>query len=537
MFATAPARARPLYAYATAWPRALAAVALCAALGAGAARAADANAPPAANTGGTLIYYDAVGNETLDPAEPQSSSSFSQEVLSALYDTLIGLDDAGQPKPALAESWSYNADLSAFTMKLRHGVRFHDGTPFNAEAVKRNLERSIALGGRASTTVSEALKPVAGIEVSGDDTVTLKLNPPSGQMEYALGFVSGMMVSPASLAEGAYGGTLKPVGTGPYRLKSFEANIKTVLARNDEYWGGVAGRPASFEHHYVPDGRARLNALRSGQANIVLIDPRQIPEAKGAGLQVQINEKNGVWDIYTNLSRPALANLKVRQAIMHAIDREALAEALSFGSGKPTSQLFASASPVYIKELDALYPFDQKKARGLLAEAGYKDGVEITQLLLNTSEYRQLGEALQAMLAEVGIRVKFDTIDASQFPLFRKPPTRGDILMARWGGRADALQTFQEIAGSTGSFNPGGAATPEIDALIGKARGLSPSDPRRLEVLRQLNRVVVEHAANFPIMTRSNVYAFRPGCISNLPPYLPTGDDRFNGVRLGAGCR
>ena len=154
----------------------------------------------------------------------------------------------------------------------------------------------------------------------------------------------------------------------------------------------------------------------------MLIDPRQIPEAKSAGLTVQINEKNGVWDIYVNLSRAPLNDLKVRQAFMHAVDRAALAEALSFGSGKPTVQLFAQSSPVYDPALEALYPFDQKKAKALLAEAGHKDGIDITQLLLNTTEYKQLGEALQAMLAESGIRVKFDVVDASQFNLFRRPP-------------------------------------------------------------------------------------------------------------------
>ena len=489
------------------------------------------------NPNATLIYYDAVGNETLDPAETQSSSSFSQEVFMAVFDTLIRLDKAGNPTPGLAVSWQYNADLTEFTMKLRRGVTFHDGTPFNADVVKRNHDRIVSLGNKVSQSAQDAWKPVTAVEVVADDEVKLRLSPPTGQMEYALGFVGGIMVSPAALADGGYGATFKPIGTGPYRLKSFESNVVTVMTKNETYWEGVAQRPAVFEHHYVPDGRARLNALRSGQANVVLIDPRQMPEAKAAGMQVQINEKNGVWDIYVNLSRPALGNLKVRQAIMHAIDRDALADALSFGSGKPTSQLFASSAPVYVKELDQLYPFDQKKAKALLAEAGYKDGVEITQLLLNTTEYKQLAEALQAMLGEVGIRLKFDVVDASQFPLFRRPPTRADILMARWGGRADPLQTFQEVAATGGSYNPVGVASPEIDALIAQARGLPPSNPQRIEVLRKLNRVVVENAANFPLMTRSNVYAFKPGCISGLDPYLPVGDDRFNDVTIAAGCK
>src|ERR1700710_1615719 len=108
------------------------------------ARAADVN------TAATLIYYDAVGNETLDPAEPQSGSSVSQEVLLALYDTLVRLDDAGNPTPGLALSWNASPDLTAFTCKLRSGVKFHDGSDLTADVVKRNIERNIALGTRAS---------------------------------------------------------------------------------------------------------------------------------------------------------------------------------------------------------------------------------------------------------------------------------------------------------------------------------------------------------------------------------------------------
>lgn len=489
-----------------------------------------------ADSKATIVFYDAVGNETLDPAHPQSGSSFAQDVMLAIYDPLIRMNDAGEPKPGLAESWSYNADMTQMTLKLRKGVTFHDGTRFNAEAVKKNLDRIVALGSKAGASVVETIKPIEGVVVDDEHTVRLRLKQANGQMEFWLGFVGGLMISPESLTGDAFGATLKPVGAGPFKVKSFEANVKTQMVRFDEYWGGIKDRPAGFEHNYVPDGRARLNAVRSGQANVALIDPRQIPEAKGAGMQVQINEKNGIWDIYLNLSRGVLGNLKVRQAVMHAIDREALADALSFGASKATLQLFSSSSPVYDKELDKIYPFDQKKARALLAEAGFKDGVEITKLLLNTSEYRQLAEALQAMLAESGIRVKFDTVDASQFPLFRRPPGRGDMMMARWGGRPDALQTFQELIASGAPYNPSQAATPEIDELIAEAAGLVPTDPKRLQILRKIARLAVENVSNFPLMTRSNVYAFKPGCIQNLTPYLTTGDDRFNDVRVSTGC-
>jgi len=489
------------------------------------------------NTAATLVYFDAVSNQTLDPQEPQNNSSFAQGPIMAIYDALVYLDPAGNPSPGLAESWTYNPDLTEITLKLRPGVTFHDGTKFNAAAVAKNFGRSAMLGTRAGFATSETMAAIAAVEVVSDDTIKLKLKSPNGQMPFLLGSQAGMMISPASLTEGAFGASLKPVGAGPYKYRSFESNVRTVMDRYDGYWGGAAGRPATIEHQFVPDGRARLNAVRSGQANLALIDPRVMAEAKGAGLAVQINEKNSTWDFYLNVKRDNIGKLKVRQAFMHALDRAAISDALGYGASKPTAQLFAQSSPVYDKALDEIYPFDQAKAKKLLAEAGYPNGIDITWLLLNTTEYKQIAEAVQSMMAEVGIRLKFEVVDTSQFVTFRRPPTRGDIMMARWGGRPDPLQAFQEVTGTGGSVNAGDAAVPEIDVLIEKAKRMDPSKPERMEVIRQLNRLTTEVVSHFGLMTRSNVYAYKPGCISGIPAYLPTGNDRINDVRIADKCK
>jgi len=494
-------------------------------------------ADPPSNMNATLIYYDAVSNQTLDPREPQNNSSFAQGPIMAIFDSLVYLDPKGKPSPGLAESWTYNADLTEMTFKLRPGVVFHDGTKFNAAAVVHNFAYITQLGTRAGAASAEAMNQLASFEARGDDVVHLKLKQPNGQMPFLLGGQAGMMVSPAALTGDAFGATLKPIGTGPFKVRSFESTVRTVMDRFDGYWGGSAGRPATIEHTFIADGRARLNALRSGQANLALIDPRQIAEAKGAGFAVQANEKDSTWDIYVNTKRETTGNQKVRQAFMHAIDRAAVSDALGFGVSKPTVQLFSSNSPAYLPELEKRYPFDQAKAKALLKEAGYPNGVDITWLLLNTTEYKQLGEALQAMLGEVGIRIKFDVVDIAQFVQFRRPPTRGDIMMARWGGRSDPLQSFWEVTGTGGSVAAGGAAVPEIDTLIEKARRMDPADPARMAVVHDLARLTTEQASHFGIMTRSNVYAYKTGCISGLPPYLPTGNDRINDVRIAANCK
>ncbi len=493
-----------------------------------AGRPADPNA--------TLIYFDAVPNQTLDPREPQNNSSFAQGALMAIYDSLIRLDASGEPTPGLATAWEYNADLTEFTLTLRQGVTFHDGSKFDAAAVILNFERAIAFGPRTGGAVTETMSQIAAIEGIGNDKVRIKLKAPSGQMPYLLGGQAGMMIAPTSLADNAFGGALKPVGAGPYKVRSFESNVQTLTVRFDAYWDKKPNRPAAFEHHFAADARARLNAVRSGQANVALIEPRQIAEAKAAGFEVLVNEKNSTWQIGVNTSHETMGKLKLRQAIMYATDRQALSDALGFGASKPSVQFFASTSPWYQPELETLFPYDPAKARQLVKEAGYPNGVDINWLLLNTNEYKLVAEAMQSMLGEVGIRVKFDVVDVSQYTLFRRPsPGRGDVMMVRWGGRPDPLQTFQEAAGSNAV--PWGAVVPEIDELIRQARGMVPSDPRRKDVVQRLARVATEQVAYVMLMTRSNVYAFKPGCIVNLPPYLPTGNDRINDTQVSTGCK
>ena len=496
---------------------------------------ASAQTPP--DTNATLVYYNASGNQTLDPAEPQNNSSYAHDTLLAVYDPLIRLRDDGTPAPGLAESWNRDDALTTLTLKLRPAVKFHDGAVLDAQLVARNFERQVSLGKKANSGVRETVDALEAVDILDPLTIRLRFKAPNGQIETWLGGPSGMMLSPAAFADGAFGAGIKPLGAGPYRVKSFESNVRMIAERFDAYWGGTAGRPAGFEHHYVPDGRARLNAVRSGQATVALLDSRQVPEARSAGMTVQANDKNAFWVLYFNKTRAHGDDVRVRQAFMYAIDREALAEALTFGTSQPARQLFAKSSPLHVHALDGLYKFDPPKARALMAEAGLKSGLYVSMLLLNNSEFRPLAEALQSMLGDVGIRLTFDPVDVSQFTAFFLPPPRGDAMLGRYGGRADPLQMLYELVGDGGPFSPGGSKAPELDRLIQKAKTMAASDPARLETLRALAAAISEHAALVPVMTRANVYAFKPGCVTGLSAYLPGGADRFNDVQIGAKCR
>lgn len=494
----------------------------------------------AGSTTAELVFFDAAGNSQLDPHDPQSNSSLSQEQLWAVYDRLVHLTMDGDPIPGLATSWEYNDDLTVITFELRDDVVFHDGTPFNAEAVVANFDRMRELGDDVGATVRNGLLPIESWSATGDHTVEFLLNSPNGQMPYWFSQQPGMMISPASFADGSRGVDLDPIGTGPYIVDSFISLEVTRFVRNDDYWGGgVDQRPAAFEHHYVTEGQARLNAARSGQANLAIIDGSQIPAAEAAGLEVQINFQTSLWNFYVNHNDDRVtSDVRVRQAIMYAIDRNAIVDALTFGSGQASNQLFPVGHPVYLEELADEYAHNPERARELLAEAGYGDGMTLDWVLLNTSEYRQIGEAIQQMLAEVGVTVEFEVVDIAQASIFYDPSgPRGDVMMARWGGRPDPLMTFQETVGPTGLYSVLGAtASPELDDMIIRAQALDPSDPARLELLRDINREFVAQAANFPVFIRSNVFVYQPDCISGLEPFLAAGDDIMNDVRVAEDC-
>ncbi|WP_299521062.1 ABC transporter substrate-binding protein [uncultured Serinicoccus sp.] len=501
--------------------------------GSDAEEASDGGAAAADPTGG-IVFMDSAPNPDLDPAGTLSDSSFSQAVLYALYDRILTFDGAGEIQEGLATEWSFVDDeLRTFEFTLREGVTFHDGEALTAEVVKANFERTQELGDAAGATVRAAAGNIDSIEAADELTVRVHLQEPDGGFPFALATQFGMMLSPNSL-DGSTGVDLEAVGTGPYELVSFTPNNTTTMERFEEFWGGTEGRPDTFEVQYVTDDQTRLNALRSGQANVVLLTPRQVSEAEGTGLEVKVNETSSMWVMYENTSE-ALDDVRVRQALMHAIDRESISSALQFDTGQPSVQLAPPGHPAFLEDADDLYPYDPDKARDLLAEAGHPDGLDLEYVLLNTPEYVQITEVLQQQFAEVGITVDIVTLDISQAGQFMSGET-GDLMLARWGGRADLLKTFEVVVGPEGTYAPGGVATPQLEEAIVEARGYAADDPERVNALQAVNRETVESAANIPVVTRSNIYAYNEGCFSGLDPYLASGSNDWRDVTIAPDC-
>ncbi len=482
---------------------------------------------------GTIVLFTAGPNETLDPAMGSNDNSQAQDSLMAVYDRLIHFDSTGRMTPGLATSWKFiDKDLSVFELTLRDGVTFHDGTKFDVTAVVANFNRSKKIADVAGRTFAATANAIKSVEATKPNMVTITLNKPDGAFAFGLVGLAGMMISPASLAASTGVGTIKPIGAGSFRVESFTASDVTTLARYEHYWGGTGDRPAHLEVHYVPQAQTRLNAVRSGQANVVLLEPYQIKDAQASGLQIQLNRGLATWTMYPNLAGP-LKDLRVRQALSMAIDREGIAKGLTFGTGVPTCQPFPPGYWAFVAEAPCVY--DPTGARKLLAETGYPNGLKLDFVLLNTPEYTAMTEAVQANLQAVGITMNITTIDVAQFGRFVSGKL-GDFMMGRWGSRVDPLTTLQVLTGPGGTYTPGGTIGPEYEALLKNVADIEAGDPRREAALRAAARYSAEHFANFNIVTRVNLYAYHKGCILNLVPYLAAGSDEWRNVTIAKGC-
>jgi peptide/nickel transport system substrate-binding protein len=485
-----------------------------------------------------LVYLCAIcASDVLDPAHPVNENTNGQEVLRAVFDRLIHFTDDIQLTSGLATDWHFEEETTVFVMNLREGVVFHDGTPFNADAVKANLDRIVALGDEAGLTVAAAAAAIDEVEVRGPSEVAIHLTEANGTFPFFLAQQPGMMVSPQAIAASP-GVGVEPIGTGPYEVKEFRSQELAILSRFDQYWDTSRPWMKEIEVQFVGDAQARLNALRSGQAHLAKFDISEIPEAAAQELEVVVvGTVDGAWLLHLNHSRESLSDLRVREAISYGIDRDAIAGLLGRdGTGLPTHQMFAKGYYVHLDEYDEIRPYDPDHARELLEEAGYGEGLELEIQLLDSEAYAQMGQALQAMMADIGITLNLKVVDVSRFAEFNEG--QSDMAAARWGGRPDPLLSLQLSVGPDATYMPGGVVTERLAELLDEASGLPADDPGRAEIVREANAEVIEQLANIPIISRSNVYAAPTGCIANLggPGHLSAGSDPIHLVLIRSTC-
>ncbi|MER7795502.1 ABC transporter substrate-binding protein [Streptomyces sp. NPDC097640] len=416
-----------------------------------------------------------------------------------VFDTLIRLNTKGEPTPNLATSWSYDKAQTTLTLKLRTGLKFTDGTPVDAEAVRKSLLHTKSGTGTAAGEIQD----ITGVDVVDTHTVAIKLSHPTASLLPALGQVSGMIAGPKSLENPKV-----PVGSGPYKLdtSATTAGQMYTYTRNPDYWNAKAFPYDKIVVRYLADPTARTNALLSGQLDGATLNLNRVRTVKGRGLNVvtyQPGDVEGlfIWDRAGN-KVPALGKLKVRQALNYAFDKQAIIKSAKTGLGTPTTQLFAPGEDGYEAGLDSKYSYDPAKAKKLLAEAGYPNGFSVTIPDLSAN-FPQEQAALTQSLKDIGIKVKLDNLPGDQ--IFSSMLS-GKYAMSYFKlGAPTAWDKVQLELMKKSTWNPFKYDDPKAEGLIeriGKATG-----NQRTALFKELNTYVVEQAWNAPWNLPANAYA------------------------------
>ena len=476
-----------------------------------------------ADPSATFRFGDPVGPSRFDP----HLSTIGQDIrhFAPVYDRLVHLSPDGDPIPGLASSFEYSDDGLEFQMELEQGVTFHDGEPFDAEAVAANIERGQTLEG---SSVAADLAVIEEVEVVDEHEVIFHLAEPNAMLPGMLSHRAGAMVSPGAFDNDDL--DIMPVGAGMYEVTEHRPDDTIVYERYDDYWDEEVVGADRFELQILPDDAARFNALRTGDVDLAFLTGRQVSEAEGAGLIVESDTALHYLVLYLNRSHEALEDPQVRQAMNHAIDRDAIVESVLFGYGEASVQPFPEGywahNPDYPGDY---YEFDPDRARELLEEAGYGDGFEFEMLVTALGTYEQTGEAVQNMLDEIGITANITMVEPAQTADVYYAQQDGDALTSQWGGRPDPSMTIELQFTGEGFANPGRHTTDEMGELHNEALTTIDFDERQ-EVIHRNVEHIVEQAFQVPISHEHGVYGMTDEVVGFET--LVTGQPNFRTLGL-----
>ena len=418
--------------------------------------------------------------EDPDILDPHEARTFvGRIVFNALCDKLIDTNEKLEIVPRLATSWTVSDEGKTVTFKLRQGVKFHDGTPFDAAAVKANIER--AKTSQTSRRKSEVAS-VTSVEVVDPLTVAFKLKQADAPLLAQLTDRAGMMLSPASFDKPV---GPKPICSGPYKFVERVQNDRIVLDRFADHWEKDKYHFDKVTFRVIPDSTVRLANLRSGQLDMLeRLAASDVKSARsdkalkvdsvvGLGYQgISINLNNGARS-----ETPLGKDKRVRQALSLSIDREALTQVVFEGLFEPTAQPFPSSSPFYDKSFPSPKR-DVAKAKALMKEAGVEK-FSFEMQVANSPVDQQVAQVIQAMASEAGIDIK---LRSSEFATMLKSQTAGDFQATRvgWSGRVDPDGNLHQFVTTGGGINDTKYSNPAVDKELNASRVVYDTAARKV---------------------------------------------------------
>ncbi len=425
----------------------------------------------AAHAQSTLRIGLAEDPDVLDPT--LARTYVGRIVFASICDKLFDIDDKLNVVPQLALSHQVSADGKTVTIKLRPGVKFHDGEPFNAEAAKASLERHLNMQG--SFRKAE-IAQIDKIEVADPLTIRLLLKAPFAPLIAQLTDRAGMMVSPkAAQALGDKFGTA-PVCAGPYKFVERVPQDRIVVERFKDYWDANRVTIDRIVYRPIQDSTVRLANLKSGQLDLLerLLATDVEEVKKDSKLKLATGTELGYQGVTINVANgekannPLGKNLKVRQAFELAIDRDSINQVVFNGLHKTNNQWVSPLNPYYMPKFPTPKR-DVAKAKALLKEAGVATPLALDFMVPNNPESRAVAEVMQSMAAEAGFDLK---IRVTEFATSLNEGEKGNyqLYFLAWSGRTDPDGNIFSFASCTGPLNYGKYCDPKVDELLTKAR-------------------------------------------------------------------
>jgi len=446
----------------------------------------------------TLTIVQGTDIESLDPHVVTSSPSYA--VLEHIFETLFELSPQGEIIYKLATGFEVGPDGRTYIIKLREGVRFADGTPFNAEAVKINLQRIQNPATRAA--YANLISPITEINVLDEYIVELKSKEPFGPIQVHLAHPGMSMISPAAIARGNDYVARNPIGTGPFELVEWRQGEQVALRRRDGYWGEPAKLDQIVFRVIVDDG-ARLLELEAGTADVAIRIPPTEWQRIDADPNMKVDRTTGLRTIYMyfNVTKAPFNDVRVRRAFNYAVNNEAIVTALLSGAGRPSDAPMAPAVFGYSRQTP--YTYNPSLARKMLEEAGF-DFNRTYVIYHPTGRYNQdalIAAAVQQSLRAIGVQTELRTMEWTTYLDFvRRPQAENEveIAMLGWGvATMDAdyalVEMFHSKQHPPAGFNLGFYSNPAVDAALD--RGRFNADPQvRLEAYAEAQRLIWEDA-------------------------------------------
>ncbi len=419
--------------------------------------------------GGTLRYVDALGVKTLDPIHRQDTSE--QNLTFAIFDSLVEVDENFNVVPNLAQSWEFSANGKDVKFHLQKGVKFQDGSDFNAQAVKWNFQKIVdtSFGSRMRSSIQPY---VDNVEVVDNGTIIVHLNRPYRPLMGNMTVSDFRIISPSAWEKyGMDNFGKNPAGTGPFKLKEWVVGDHITLERFDNYRETDKPYLDAIKFQNAADRTVQLAMLRTGETDFIRrIDPSDIPLVRNnPNLRVEPRNLGRWWGLIMDTSRDPWKNKALRQAIAYAVDRKTIADKYLGGYGHVA---YILGLGWYGDSNYKIYEYNLQKAREKLVEAGYPNGVTFDYWCQGLDTEMRLCEMVQAMLADVKITAKIVTVPAADY---WTDWLKGKLFFGlyRWAPRPDPDYVLRQMLHSTGetakAMHYGNS---EVDKLIDEAVGI-----------------------------------------------------------------